>query len=133
MHCPPIQIILTNSLLHGSIGDQQAHVAMLTELIKTVLAPESWSSQTYYRSKLVHCLYVSWLETLTKLKWYEKCLNITLLITHFNCHFMINNQFRTNWNFDLSLKLFHNPEARCLRKRKEFWVFFYKQGLSDFT
>lgn len=38
-----------------------------------------------------------------------------LLITNFNCHFMITNNFMSDWNLDFNLKLLHNPEA---------WVFF---------
>lgn len=34
------------------------------------------------------------------------------VVTNFNCHFMTNNHILIDWNFDLSLKLLHDPEAR---------------------
>lgn len=60
------------------------------------------------KSKIVHCLNISWLKTLTKLKCYERCLH------HINYD---KNHLKTDWNFDASLKLLHDPEARNFIKQ----------------
>lgn len=58
------------------------------------------------------CLIILWLNT-NKLKCYEKCLDMTLWITKFNVYIMINIHFMTDWNFDISLKLIHDPDGWC--------------------
>lgn len=58
-------------------------------------APGSWS-KLRLRSNIVYCLYVSWLKTRTKLKSYLS----VLIITNFNRHIMINNQFKTDKNIE---------------------------------
>lgn len=39
------------------------------------------------------------------------CLYIMLMITNFKHNFMANYNLIINWNFDLSLKMFQNPNA----------------------
>lgn len=65
--------------------------------------------------KNLHFLNVFWLKVLTKLKWYQNCLDVILFnLQNFNLHIIINNNFMTAWSFGWSLKLFYDPEARYI-------------------
>lgn len=44
------------------------------------------------------------------------------VVTNFNCHFMTNNHILIDWNFDLSLKLLHDPEAKTSKSSIKYSI-----------